>query len=158
MVTLPGRTREYSEGRRGCGGQAWRPEESWWDNLSLQPVEQEREELRGCKVKPGLSDLDLNVEMLGQQPEMVGTRQAAALEWVRDALEMFRWRAVRKRSQWVQGHQSAGQQVEQELTATVGEGAEPFPNGRTGRSLLGHLPQETIQTQPGDEIEVDNVL
>jgi hypothetical protein len=104
-------------------------------------VKQEGEELRGCKGKPGLSDLDLGVELLGQQPETVGTRQAATLDWVRNALEMFRWRAVRERSQWVQGYQSTGQQIEQELTRTVGKGADPLPNSRTGRSLLGHLLQ-----------------
>jgi hypothetical protein len=103
-------------------------------------VEQEREELGGCKVEPGLSDLDLGVELLGQQPKTVGTRQAATLDWVRNALEMFRWRAVRELSQWVQGDQSAGQQVQQELTRTVGKGADPLPDGGTGRSWLGHLP------------------
>ena len=157
-VTLPGQARQYSEGCRGRGGQAWRPEESWWDDLSLQPMEHEGEELRSPKVEPGLSDLDLGVELLGQQPEMVGTRQAAALDWVRDALEMFRWRAVREPGQWIQGQQLAGQQVQQELTRTVGERADPLPNGRTGWSLLGYLPQQATQAQPGDEIEVDNVL
>ena len=74
-------------------------------------MEQEREELRSSKVEPGLSDLDLGVELLGQQPEAVGTGQAAVLDGVSDALEMFRWCVVRERSQWVHGHQSAGQQV-----------------------------------------------
>jgi hypothetical protein len=104
-------------------------------------VEQKGEELRGCKVKPGLSELDLSVELLGQQPETVGTRQAVVLDRVRDALEMFWRRVVRERSQWIQGDQSAGQQVQQKLTRTVGKGADPFPNGRTGWSLLGHLMQ-----------------
>jgi hypothetical protein len=104
-------------------------------------VKQEGEELRGSKGKPGLPDLDLGVELLGQQPETVGTRQAATLDWVRNALDMFRWRAVRKRSQWVKGYQSTGQQIQQELTRTVGKGADPLPNGRTGRSWLGHLLQ-----------------
>jgi hypothetical protein len=72
-------------------------------------VEQEREELGGCKGKPGLSDLDLGVELLGQQPELVGTPQVAALDWVRNALEMFRRFAVKVVSQWVQGQQLAGQ-------------------------------------------------
>jgi hypothetical protein len=52
-------------------------------------MEQKGEELRSPKIEPGLSDLDLSVELLGQQPEMVGTRQAAALDWVRSALEML---------------------------------------------------------------------
>jgi hypothetical protein len=104
-------------------------------------VEQEGEELRSSKVEPGLSDFDLGIELLGQQPEMVGTRQTTALDWVRNALKMFRWRAVRERGQWVQGYQSAGQQVQQKLTRTVGKGTDPLPNGRTGRSLLGHLLQ-----------------
>jgi hypothetical protein len=102
-------------------------------------VEQEREELGGCKGKPGLSDLDLGVELLAQQPELVGTPQAAALDWVRNALEMFRRYAVRELSQWVQGDQSAGQQVQQEFTGTIGKGADPLPDGGTGRSWLGHL-------------------
>ena len=114
--------------------------------------------MRGCKVEPGLSDLDLGVELLGQQPEMVGTRQAAVLDWVRDALQMFGRYAVRKRSEWVQSHQSTGQQIQQELTRTVGKGADPLSNGRTGRSLLGHLPQQTSQAQADDEIEMDDVL
>jgi hypothetical protein len=104
-------------------------------------MEQEGKELRSSKVEPGLPVLDLRVELLGQQPETVGTRQVVVLDRVRDALEMFWRRVVRERGQWVQGHQGAGQQVEQELTRTVGKGADPLPNGRTGWSLLGYLPQ-----------------
>jgi hypothetical protein len=74
-------------------------------------VEQKGEESRGRKVKPGLPKLDLGVKMLGQQPETVRTGQAAVLEGVRKALQMFRRRAVGERSQWVQGDQSTGQQV-----------------------------------------------
>ena len=66
-------------------------------------MEQKGEELRSPKVEPGLSELDLSVELLGQQPEMVGTRQAAALDGVKNALQMFWWCAVRKLSQWIQG-------------------------------------------------------
>lgn len=109
MVTQPGRTRRRSKGSRGRGGQAWRPEEPWRDGLSLQPVEQEGKETSGSKVEPGLPDLDQGIELLSQQPETVGTRQAAALDWVGDALEVLRWRAVRQIDQWVQGNQSAGQ-------------------------------------------------
>jgi len=133
-VTLPGQTRERSEGCRRRGGQAWRPKEPWWDGLSLQPVEQEGEELRGPKVEPGLPQLDLGVEMLGQQPEAMRPGQAAVLDGVRNALEVFRCCAVGEQSQWVQGDQSAGQQVEQEFTRAVGKGADPLPNGRTRRS------------------------
>jgi hypothetical protein len=121
-------------------------------------VEQEGEETSSFKVEPGLPDLDLGVELLGQQPEVMRTGQAAVLDGVRDALEMFRWRAVREPGQWIQGHQAAGQQVQQEFTRTVGEGADPLPNGRASRSWLGHLPQQTVQAQPGDEVEVDGVL
>jgi hypothetical protein len=109
-------------------------------------------------VEPGLPELDLGVKMLGQQPETMGTGQAAVLDWVSNALQMLRWCAVRKLSQWVQGHQSMGQQVEQELTRTVGKGADPLPNGRAGRSWLGHLSQQATQAQPSDEVEVDSVL
>ena len=134
VATLSGGARGRSKGRRRGGGQARRPEETGWDGLSLQPMEQKGEELRSAKVEPGLSELDLGVELLGQQPELVGTRQAAVLDWVGNALEMFRRCAVRVVSQWVQGDQSAGQQVQQELTRTVGKGADPLPDGRRGRS------------------------
>jgi hypothetical protein len=43
-------------------------------------MEQEREELRSSKVEPGLSELDLSVELLGEQPELVGARQTTALD------------------------------------------------------------------------------
>jgi hypothetical protein len=53
-------------------------------------MEQEREELRSSKVEPGLSELDLSVELLGQQPEAMRTHQATALDEVRNALAMRR--------------------------------------------------------------------
>ena len=79
-VAPPEEAREHSEKGRGRDGQAWRPKEPGWDDLSLQPMEQKGEELRSSKVEPGLSELDLSVELLGQQPELVGTRQTTALD------------------------------------------------------------------------------
>ena len=55
-------------------------------------MEQEGEQLVGGKVQPGLANLGLGIEPLGQEPEAVGSRQAATADRVGDTAQVVRHR------------------------------------------------------------------
>jgi len=53
-------------------GQARRPEETGWNPLTLEPVEDEGHQLLTCEMEVRHADLGLGIQVLGQPPEAMG--------------------------------------------------------------------------------------
>jgi hypothetical protein len=79
--------------------------------------------LTHCKVQAGLPGLDEGIELLGQEPEAMGTLQAMAPSGGGDAIEVVRRPGVRQCDQGLESQESAGQAVKQEMTCTVAKDA-----------------------------------
>jgi hypothetical protein len=106
-------------------------------------MEQEGEQLVSGEVQPGLTNLDLGIEPLGQEPESIGARQAATAHGVSDTAQVVRHR-VRQVSQGLQRQQVLGQHIEQQLARTVGKRVQPLTDSRAGRTGFGQLAQQVF--------------
>jgi hypothetical protein len=147
-------------GLEGSGGrvwQGWRPEKAGRKGLALEPMQHKRQQLGSAEVQPGLSGLDVSIELLGQQPEMMGAGQTMVLGGMGHSIQVWgRW--TWQLSRWRQSQQETGQSGQQEFTRSVGKGADPLPNGRGGRTGLGQLRQQAAKAQAPDEVEGDGLL
>ena len=127
-------------------------------------MEQEREQFGRCEVETRQPNLDQGIELLGQEPEVVGTLQAAAFGQVGDAVEMLGRRGAWHVGQGGKSQELVEEKVEQEFASPVGEGANPLPDGRAGWTAVGRpslgfqrLHQAT-PAQASDETERDSQL
>ncbi len=51
-------------------------------------MQEEGEQLARCKVQTGGAELELSIEMLGEEPEEMGAFQTQPIDGIRDAMEV----------------------------------------------------------------------
>ena len=124
---------------------------------ALQPVKQKGEELVLGKVQARLAQLDLDIELLGHQPEAVGPRQAATADRIGDARQML-GHSVRQLGQGFQEQQGVGQHAKQQIARAVGERVQPLANRRAGWAGFRELAHQALPAQAGQEIQGHNTL
>jgi len=129
-------------------------------------VKQKGKQLSRREVETGLSGLDLGIELLGQEPEEISSFQSPTFDGIGDAVEVLGWCGVLSLSkgcvwqfgQGIKGQELAGHNVQQEFARSVGEGAEPLPDGGQGWASIGQLFHQAAKALTSDDVEGDGVL